>query len=123
MASERLVTLRRVGKVGLVGAVYHIPAAAHDDFAALEVLAAMLDSEPSGRLYKGLVTTRLASKVSTQASGWHDPGVFEVSAQAGQDKPLLELRDRLLELLEQPLDAKAEDHRRRSRICQLEAWP
>ncbi len=42
------------------------------------------------------------------AFGWHDPGVFEVSAQAGQDKPLAELRDRMLELLEQPLDAKAE---------------
>ena len=35
---ERIVTLRRVGKVSAVGAVYHIPAAAHPDNAAMEVL-------------------------------------------------------------------------------------
>ena len=37
---ERTVVLRRVGKVGVVGAIYHIPAGAHQDFAAVEVLAA-----------------------------------------------------------------------------------
>jgi zinc protease len=105
---ERSVTLRRVGKVGMVGAVYHIPAAAHADYPPLEVLAAMLDSEPTGRLYTGLVKTRLATRVSTEAMGGHDPGVFEITAQAGEEKPLLELRDRLLELMEKPIDAKAE---------------
>src|SRR5262249_19210078 len=47
---ERNVVLRRVGTVGMVGAVYHIPAAAHPDYAALEVLAGVLTSQPSGRL-------------------------------------------------------------------------
>src|SRR5207245_10453661 len=34
---ERTVVLRRVGKVGSVGAVYHIPAAAHPDGAPLNL--------------------------------------------------------------------------------------
>src|SRR5215471_16655863 len=36
---ERLVTVRRVGDVGAVGVAYHIPSAAHEDLAALQVLA------------------------------------------------------------------------------------
>src|SRR5216684_3086494 len=34
---ERTVVLRRVGTVGVVGAVYHIPAGSHEDFPAMEV--------------------------------------------------------------------------------------
>jgi zinc protease len=105
---EREVTLRRVGKVALVGAVYHIPAVAHDDFAALEVLGMMLDDEPSGRLYKGLVVNKLASKVMTVAMPNHDPGVFEVIAQVEKEKSAADLRERMLDLLEQPLDIKTE---------------
>ena len=56
--------LRRVGKAGVVGAVYHIPAGSHEDFAAVEVLEDVLTSEPSGRLYKALVPTKKASSVS-----------------------------------------------------------
>src|SRR5262249_36257647 len=77
---ERFVTLRRVGTVGAVGAVYHIPAGAHADFPALEILAQALDTEPAGRLYKALVESKVASKVSAIASGLHDPGLLEISA-------------------------------------------
>src|SRR5262249_48051391 len=41
---ERIVALRRVGTVGAVGAVYHIPAGPHADYAALEVLEDTLTS-------------------------------------------------------------------------------
>src|SRR5439155_27130942 len=71
---ERTVVLRRVGKVGSVGAVYHIPAAAHADWAALEILGAVLSTEPTGRLYQGLVKTKLATAASASAAGYHDPG-------------------------------------------------
>src|SRR5205814_2098379 len=60
---ERLVTLRRVGDVSAVRVAWHIPAAAHKDTAALEVLAGILRTEPSGRLYKELVETKKASSV------------------------------------------------------------
>jgi zinc protease len=52
---ERVVVLRRVGKVAATGAVYHVPAAAHPDHPAVEVLSLILGDNPSGRLYKGLV--------------------------------------------------------------------
>src|SRR5215475_8362909 len=54
---ERLVTLRRVGDVSMVGVAYHIPAGPHEDWAPLQLLANVLSSQPSSRLYKALVET------------------------------------------------------------------
>ena len=90
---ERSVVLRRVGTVGVVGATYHIPAGAHPDFPAVEVLATLLDAEPNGRLYKGLVTSKKATRVSSDAYGWHDPGVMEVIAQVEKGQTLETVRD------------------------------
>src|SRR5712691_4456551 len=55
---ERLVTLRRVGDVSAVGVAYHIPAGSHEESASLQVLANILSTRPSGRLYKALVETK-----------------------------------------------------------------
>jgi zinc protease len=57
---ERQVVLRRVGTVGSVGAAYHVPAAAHADWAPLNVLASLLAQQPSGRLYQALVESKKA---------------------------------------------------------------
>ncbi len=89
---ERFVSLRRVGSVGLVGVLYHIPAGPHPEFPAVEILAEVLGAEPAGRLYKALVQTRKASSVSTSAQPLHDPGTLDISAevdtkdQAGLEK-------------------------------------
>ena len=64
---ERLVILRRVGDVGVVGVAYHIPAGPHEDSPALQVLANILSTQPSGRLYKALVETKKAASVSAYA--------------------------------------------------------
>ena len=94
------VVLRRVGSVGMAGLVYHIPAASHPDFAPLEVLGAMLDAEPSGALYKGLVETKKASSVSSFAYPLHDPGVFEVDAQVDKSSTPEAVRDALIDVME-----------------------
>ena len=78
---ERLVTLRRVGTVGAVGVVYHVPAGSDPSFPAVEVLEQVLGMEPSGRLYKALVETKLATSVNSSAEAWHDPGVLEITVQ------------------------------------------
>jgi zinc protease len=89
---ERFVTLRRVGNVGLVGVIYHIPAGPHAEFPSVEILAEILGSEPSGRLYKALVEKGMASSVSVSAQPLHDPGTLDVTAevdtkdQAGLEK-------------------------------------
>ncbi len=77
---ERVVTLRRVGKVPVVGLMYHIPAASHEDHPATEILSMILGETPSGRLYKSLVLTKKATSVSYDNTTWYDPGVLEVSA-------------------------------------------
>jgi zinc protease len=97
---ERSVTLRRVGDVSAVGVAYHIPAGAHEDNAALQVLANILSTQPSGRLYKELVETKKASSASAGARREHDPGLFMAEAEVSHDGSIDELRQSLVSLLE-----------------------
>lgn len=89
---ERLVTLRRVGDVQFLGAVYHAPPGPHSDFAAVDVLTNILSSNPSGRLYKALVDGKKAS----QSFGWafqlHDPGLMMFFAEVPKEKDLEDAR-------------------------------
>jgi zinc protease len=96
---ERLVTLRRVGTVGAVGAVYHIPAASHPDYAACDALLQTLITEPSGRLYKALVETKKASSVSGINFTTHDPGALIFFAQT-EPEGIEAARAALVETLE-----------------------
>jgi zinc protease len=97
---ERSVVLRRVGTVGAVGVLYHVPAGAHSDFAALEVLEQVLVPDPSGRLYKALVAAKKASSLRGGAMPLHDPGIFEITAQVERNQPVEEVRDIMLDVLE-----------------------
>ena len=97
---ERFVTLRRVGTVGAVGVIYHIPAGSHEDFPAIEVLETMLTEAPSGRLYKLLVESKKASTVKGSASASHDPGVLEISVSVDKANALEAVRDLLTDNLE-----------------------
>src|SRR2546426_1858333 len=102
---ERLVTLRRVGDVGAVGVAYHIPAGPHEDMAALQVLANILSTQPSGRLYQALVETRKAASASAFARGEHDPGLLTIQAEATRDTSLEEVRHLIITTVE-PIGAK-----------------
>ncbi len=101
---ERTVILRRVGDVGIVAAAYHIPSGGHEDVAPLDVLANILSSAPSGRLYKALVETKKATSVSAGATSWHDPGVFEVDAEVRKGDSLEEAKDVMLKVVESAAD-------------------
>ncbi|WP_437206488.1 M16 family metallopeptidase [Planctomicrobium sp. SH664] len=97
---ERLVTLRRVGDVGLAEAVYHIPSGASPEYPAIDCLAYILTSTPSGRLYKALVETKLASRVSGYADSLHDPGVLKAMAEAAPGVEPRDLLGKMLEVIE-----------------------
>ncbi|MBX9582042.1 MAG: insulinase family protein, partial [Gemmataceae bacterium] len=96
---ERLVTLRRVGAVGAVGAAYHIPAATHADWAPLSLLGGLLSQSPNGRLYQALVESKIATSANARGDNTHDPGLFYASAQADPDK-LDAAKDALLGVME-----------------------
>jgi zinc protease len=96
---ERVVVLRRVGAVEVVGAAYHVPAASHPDAAPLSLLGGILTQSPNGRLYKALVEAKLATSANAFAGNNHDPGLFTASAQAEPGK-LDSVREGLLKSLE-----------------------
>lgn len=73
---EREVVLRRTGGEQILIQAYHVPADAHPDTAALDLLAGMLNDQPSGRLYKQLVETKLAVGTRVLNDALHDPGVL-----------------------------------------------
>ena len=97
---ERVVTLRRVGDVGVIGVAYHAVASSDPDAAAADAIADVLTAEPSGRLYKALVQTGMATRVYSSGFPSHDPGVVLVFATVRADKPLEPVKARLLEIVE-----------------------
>jgi zinc protease len=106
---ERSVTLRRAGGVGAAGALYHVPAASHADFPALEVLAAILSDPASGRLHTGLVKSGKATAAFGFVTPAHDPGWFEVLATSDAGKSPEDLRDAIIALLEKLPDDKFDE--------------
>jgi zinc protease len=97
---ERAFTLRRSGGVPLLLAGYHVPAGAHADFAAADVLAGILGDEPSGRLYKDLVQTQRAASVGGWAQDLADPGVMMFIAELAPGQSVDAARDAMLATLE-----------------------
>lgn len=97
---ERLVMLRRVGKVPVVGVVYHIPAASDAEFPAAAILEATLTAEKTGRLYKALVERRMAASVQGMAYAWHDPGAIFIKAEVAAGSEPNQVVDGLLDALD-----------------------
>ncbi len=97
---ERAVTLRRTGDVQVAMAAYHVPAAAHPDFAAVDVLARVLSTAPSGRLYKALVEAKKAASASAGAQALKEPSLLVGTATLRKDQSLDEARDILIRTME-----------------------
>ena len=111
---ERIVNLRRVGDVGIAGVLYHVPASAHPDFAAVDVLSYILSTEPAGRLYKALVETKIASSIVGGTYALHDPGVMLFYSQATEKDNLNKVRDVILAEIEKIVtDGVSEDEVKR----------
>ncbi|MDE3247398.1 MAG: insulinase family protein [Bacteroidota bacterium] len=94
---ERSITLRRTGDIQYIGMAYHTPSLADKDFAANDVLTEILTNDPSGVLYKKLVETKKASKISGYAQTLHDPGFTYFQAEVPKDKNLDSARKILLQ--------------------------
>ena len=97
---ERTVVLRRVGNVQHVGVQYHVPAAATREYAAMDMIASIYGTEPSGRLYQDLVVPEIASSVVAGSFALHDPGNIMFSATVPVEKSIESARQTLIQTVE-----------------------
>src|SRR5882672_9010467 len=97
---ERTVTLRRAGDVQIVSALYHMPPGTLPEYAAVDVLVALLNHVPSGRLHKTLVETGLASSAFGTERQLREAGFAYFGANVRQDASIDAARDALLGVLE-----------------------
>jgi zinc protease len=110
---ERFVKLSRVGEGQDLIIAFHGPSAGHPDSAALQVLAGIMSGGGGGgrggrggggggegRLAKALVDTKMANSASMNFRGQHDPGLITLSASLSKDQSLDNVRDRMLQTLE-----------------------
>lgn len=106
---ERVVTLRRVGDVAVVGGVYHIPSGAHPEFEAIDVLESILTQAPAGKLYKALVETKKAANVFGGAFALHDPGVLLLMAEAAKGNDPQIVLEAMLDEIDKVMDSGVTD--------------
>ncbi len=97
---ERTVVVRRVGEIQLVGAAYHIPAGSHPDYAAAKALVYILGDEPSGRLYRNIVETEIATNVYSLSYAFTEPGLFMALVEVPAAGSIEQARMKLIEVME-----------------------
>lgn len=96
----RVVNLQRVGEVAFLGTAYHVPSAAHEEYAAIKVICEMLGSEPSGKLYKKLVETGLAAEVFAMPYALAEPGMVLFFAKPKENGKAQDLLSELINEVE-----------------------
>jgi len=99
---ERQVVLRRVGDVQWAAIAYHIPAGAHEDLAAIQILNEVLGNTPAGRMHKALVVPGKAAGVFQAVLQIHDPGMSGFFAQVRDGQPLESVVTQLIDIAEKP---------------------
>ena len=121
---ERSVTLLRVGDTPLVAAMYRVPAGAHPDYPAVDVLVEALRVAPQGRLHQALVQKGFASQVWGGERALRDPGVMYFGAALPKDGSPEAARAALLAMLDgvrsEPLRAEEMERARTSLLNQME---
>jgi zinc protease len=93
--------VRRVSAERLLIAAYHIPASAHPDKAAIDLLLQVLNHGVEGRLYKALVESKKAAFVRDWSYTRRDPdlAIFQVSTR--KEDSLEAARDILIQTVEE----------------------
>ncbi len=98
---ERSATIRRVADKQLIGVMYKVPALAHPDNAAVQVLTALLGQTPGGRFYRALVETKLAASVTALTFDLREPGAIIAWADVRKEQSLDSARVAMLRVLDQ----------------------
>jgi zinc protease len=99
---ERSVTLRRVGDVQIVSAMYRIPAAGDPGYPAVDVLTQVLGTPATGRLHRALVQKGIATSAWGYERMLRDPGYASFGAEVPKAGAIEPARDALLAAVEGP---------------------
>jgi len=97
---EREVTVRRVGDSQILFPAYRVPAAAHPDAPAIQVLMALMTAEPAGRLYQALVKSKLAVSVDNESDLMFDPTLVGFWVTLNKSQSMEKARDTMLGTIE-----------------------
>jgi len=76
----RHVIVKRPGQLGVVAVAHKVPAATHPDFAAVQLMSAILTDGKNSRLYKALTNKNLSTGVEGELGIFHDPSMHIVFA-------------------------------------------
>ncbi len=121
---ERNVVLRRVGDVQVTSAGYHVPSGSHADFAAVQVLTDALTDNPSGRLYKNLISANKAAGTWSFAFQTKEPGFVYFNVDVRKEQNLDEAKGILLKTLDDvsanPLSEEEVKRAKQQNLKQLE---
>lgn len=97
---ENFITLRRVGDVQALCALYKMPSGAHEDYSAMSLATDILTDQPSGRLYKALIDTKKASQVYGFGFQSKEPGMMYYMAEVLKEKSLDSAKNILIDVIE-----------------------
>lgn len=84
-SGPRRVTVKREGRLGVVGIAFKTPAATHPDMAALQVLGSILTSGKNSRLYRALTDKNLTISASADIGFFRDPSLTTFYASLAPD--------------------------------------
>jgi zinc protease len=76
----RRTIVKRAGQLGVVAVAHKVPAATHADFAAVQLMSAILTDGKNSRLYKAITNKNLSTGVEGELGIFHDPSMHIVFA-------------------------------------------
>ena len=121
---EQYVTVRRKAEEQMLLYGWHVPGVGHPDYAVAEVLADVMASNPSGRIYKALVDTREAASVFGDVVSSQDPNLLFVRVRMRLDQSLDSVNAKVLRMVDSasrsPFSAEEVTRARTSLLRNLE---
>jgi zinc protease len=76
----RRVIVKRPGQLGVVAVAHKVPPATHPDFAAVQLMSAILTDGKNSRLYKAITNKNLSTGVDGEMGLYHDASMHIVFA-------------------------------------------
>ena len=96
---ERRVVVRAAGHVGAVMMAYKMPPASHPDSYALSLLAQVLATGKSGRLYRRLTDQGMTAQVTAASTPGRDSGLFYFLALLAPGRTHEEVEETIREVI------------------------